>query len=772
MLKWVKGFGGFFLLILIMVLVAFSINKHSFQKDIFTSDNIYKNTDELSKIDTNDGQVKYLEKYFKDIGLEPAGENGTYYQNFKTMVPIYNSSPELSLRDRDNKVIKSFKYGEDFRETLTGSGGVGNVNSKLYLLQGDIESIPKEILQNYIILSSVPLSDSKLEYVAQSGGKAVIFPGNGIGQKNSFDMQKKNGKSILIYTVTQNVFQDLSNSVGMNLNGYLNVDVSFKMQDTPNVLGMIQGSDKTAGYLIVSSHIDEDASGIAMLMEQARTLKMQKYSPKKTIIFAVWNSFNQGMKGSKYYVNNPLFPLEKTQVLVFNSVGERSDINLIMSTDGSVAQTIMNKLAAYCPASGIAPMMNSNIYGTDGEEFFLNDIPAIVLSGDKAGNANFDINKVSSSTINGFGDVLLSYIQREVYGDWYHGLFNGTEQAFILIIIAAAIVISVLKKVYRLKPRNKSFEQVLETIYYSSAFSIIDKVIQILIVISVATFFISFLAYTPKSFDIVSYGGEHISNYPIYNIAHNAILFIREFLTQGFGKTLSGFSITYIISFSIIKSLGLILSSLILAFFIGTLIGTLSSFKNKNSGNAGFLLPVAVLSLPDVFVAVCIQLGFIYLRKNNIISTENSSITQFLLPLLCLAIIPTAYISRVAQVAVKEEINKDYIVAAKAKGLSTFSILKDHLLISVVIKIIETLPSVLTIIMSNVIVVEYLFGYTGIVYQLFSYFKDGDIWTCICLVIGIGIVYFILNMIFKILSIIVNPFKRGNILGGNQNEKA
>jgi ABC-type dipeptide/oligopeptide/nickel transport system permease component len=421
---------------------------------------------------------------------------------------------------------------------------------------------------------------------------------------------------------------------------------------------------------------------------------------------------------------------------------------------------------------GIRPNVTNEILYNDSKTFLLKDTPAVLINGDRSGGQVSSYEFFQQGDFADSGQVLLNYIQRDIYKDWSQGMIQSKEKRYIITFVIVFLIMYLFKSVYKTKPSIKLLGISAENIYYSSIFNVIDKIVNGAALVGVIIFITAFIVYIPSSFDLVKYNGSYISNHSIYFSFENTIEYIRNFFDKGLGKTDSGFSVAFIISFSIIKSIGLILSSVILAFIVGTSIGIISSFKNKKRGNISFIGPIAMLSLPDVLIAISVQLLFIILRQNNILHSGSSEITKFLLPFISLAIIPTAYISRIAQIAVKEEITKDYIMAARAKGLSTFNILKDHLLISVAIKVVETLPSVLNIIVSNVIIVEYVFSYPGIVYQLFSYFKDYDIRTCVGLIIGIGVVYFILTAIFKGLSIIINPFKRRAMIGGKQNEKA
>lgn len=788
MKKWIKGLAGFFVLVIVICLALFQLVRHNFNEKAFSAGNAYKITEELSSAKYNGRQagsegnskaLKYIENYFRSIGVSPAGDNGTYYQNLKIMLPVYNSVPEFSVRDINNKVVKSFKYGEDFRDVLNGFGGSGSVNEKLYFYNQEINKVPAEKLKNSIILSKSPVSDNDMQYAIDKGCRGVIYPESDVTQKEAFDMRSKYGKSAVIFIISDSTFEDLNNYMNQDMSVYMKVDVSFRMTNTPNILGKIEGTDKNAGYVIIASHIDgdgqlgsgsfipgslHDASGTAMMMELARAMKAQKTKPEKTTIFAAWNSFGEKLSGSNYYVNHPLYPLDKSQVIVLDGAGSNMGTNLFFSTYGTKGNALMNKLVSYVQDERINPLMTQNVDGNDNEAFIMKDVPAVLINGNFGSGINDtpqdNMSHVSEDKLEAEGNFLMSYAHREFYEDWFHGLFTQREQIFIIILIAVMMLIYLIKSIYRIIPSGNIMGIKLENIFYSTIFGLIDKITQIIFTALLASFLIAFIVYIPSKFDLVSDNGSYMTNYSIYIIAQNALTYMRELAAHGLGKTLEGFNVTYIISFSIMKSVVLVLSSVTLAFIVGTISGALSGFRHKNGKSARFLGSITVMSLPDVLVAILIQLISAFLYENNILSSGGSDSGTFIFPFLCLAIIPTAYISRISQIAVREEMNKDYIMAAKAKGLSNFSIMKNHLLISVVIKAVESLPSVLNIIISNLIIVECLFSYPGIVYQLFCYIKEKDIKTCIGLIIGIGMVYCILILIFKVIALIINPFKR------------
>ena len=97
-----------------------------------------------------------------------------------------------------------------------------------------------------------------------------------------------------------------------------------------NVVGVLAGSDpKLAGEAIVlGAHLDhlgvvdgvihpgadDNASGVAALLEIARASAASPGRPKRTLVFAFWTGEEEGKFGSAHWVRHPLWPLAKTAV--------------------------------------------------------------------------------------------------------------------------------------------------------------------------------------------------------------------------------------------------------------------------------------------------------------------------------------------------------------------------------------------------------------------------------------------------------------------------
>ncbi len=80
---------------------------------------------------------------------------------------------------------------------------------------------------------------------------------------------------------------------------------------------------------------DDNASGVAAMLELARQFRKSKNN-KRTLIFIGFGGEEEGLIGSKHYVNNPVFPLEKTIAMVnMDMVGRLKDDKLTVGGIGT-----------------------------------------------------------------------------------------------------------------------------------------------------------------------------------------------------------------------------------------------------------------------------------------------------------------------------------------------------------------------------------------------------------------------------------------------------
>jgi ABC-type dipeptide/oligopeptide/nickel transport system permease component len=88
--------------------------------------------------------------------------------------------------------------------------------------------------------------------------------------------------------------------------------------------------------------------------------------------------------------------------------------------------------------------------------------------------------------------------------------------------------------------------------------------------------------------------------------------------------------------------------------------------------------------------------------------------TSMVLPAVTLAVGPTALVSRLLQTALVEGLGEDYIRTARAKGLSESAIVVSHALRNAFLPVLTVVGSILARLLEGAVVVELIFGRSGI----------------------------------------------------------
>lgn len=118
-----------------------------------------------------------------------------------------------------------------------------------------------------------------------------------------------------------------------------------------NVIAVIPGKGENPESIIFSAHWDhfgiatpvdgdsiyngaiDNATGVAALIEIARTYREEDFRPERNLIFLFVTAEEQGLLGSEYYTTNPVFPIETTvanlNIDAMSAFGPMKDVTMI-----------------------------------------------------------------------------------------------------------------------------------------------------------------------------------------------------------------------------------------------------------------------------------------------------------------------------------------------------------------------------------------------------------------------------------------------------------
>ncbi len=311
----------------------------------------------------------YVASKFREWGLEQAGNHETYFQNLTLQHSHVAEGVVLEIitgRERRN-----FYYGEDWK--VQNLSGAGNSTAELVFVGYGIHAPEKgyddyagvDVKGKLVLFSRETPSElagkfnkeatlqNRIKTAQEFGALGVLlFKREPVRRRYyRFRLQKELHKpDFVILSVEEKVmnfiFKDLkvtlpylfreiekrskSMSFETGIKAFFSVNATFDAErPTRNVLAKISGTDALLKdeCVIIGAHMDhmgihplgdvmnganDNASGTAVILEIARIMKLNQAKPKRTVIFALWAGEEQGLFGSRYYMDHPTLPIEKT----------------------------------------------------------------------------------------------------------------------------------------------------------------------------------------------------------------------------------------------------------------------------------------------------------------------------------------------------------------------------------------------------------------------------------------------------------------------------
>ena len=140
-------------------------------------------------------------------------------------------------------------------------------------------------------------------------------------------------------------------AVPLGLKASLTMENRIRNAVSKNVIGLLPGSTRADEYIIYTAHWDhfgknpdlegdqifngalDNATGTAALIEIAGAFQTLGSPPQRSILFLAVTAEEQGLLGSDYYANNPIYPLTKTVAVInmdaLNIYGRMKDIRIV-----------------------------------------------------------------------------------------------------------------------------------------------------------------------------------------------------------------------------------------------------------------------------------------------------------------------------------------------------------------------------------------------------------------------------------------------------------
>lgn len=320
-----------------------------------------------------EGQRKaaaYIENHFKSLGLPP-GNNGSYQQFY----PVYRDSmlsASVVINGKPLSMNREFSVSTGNYPAKLGFGEVVYINFDDSLWKDSKIPVSGKLVMFFAkgLQQSGPQQNfggaiaTRISQVMQKGALAAlvvqdIFPVTqpdplGNMQLDAYSARQNINAFNISPAVAADILGESADAITGNKLGSkaYKTDIALaydeaklKLQSS-NVLAFMEGTDKKDEILVITGHYDhlgkrgdviypgadDDGSGTVGVLELAEAFVKAKAAgkgPRRSIMFMTVSGEEKGLWGSRFYSDNPVYPLDKTTAnLNIDMIGRLDSIHI------------------------------------------------------------------------------------------------------------------------------------------------------------------------------------------------------------------------------------------------------------------------------------------------------------------------------------------------------------------------------------------------------------------------------------------------------------
>ena len=359
--------------------------------------------------------AEYIAEQLMAIGVKPHDSLNSYYQTFKIVdLRMAQANSSLKIGDQVYTLFQDFYPLSPSINNGSFNGEIVNVGFGIEDEKLDHNDYQNKSVKGKTVLINIDLpggthphskflgwsgSEFRSNYAKQKGAGAVLFYSK---NKDLFP----NGTLARTYKNTglpvMFLKQDLSDI--STVNGDLVVDILISHQTAHNVVGYIDNG--SAHTVVIGAHhdhlgygykggslaerpgdihngADDNASGVAGLIELARFVKKnQDDLNNNNYAFVAFTGEEQGLVGSKFFVNSGLVEAPKTRYMInMDMIGHLDSTHktLIVNGVGTSPEWESSISKVQYPLKKIAKIKTteSGIGSSDHTSFYLAGVPSV-----------------------------------------------------------------------------------------------------------------------------------------------------------------------------------------------------------------------------------------------------------------------------------------------------------------------------------------------------------------------------------------------------------
>ncbi len=174
--------------------------------------------------------------------------------------------------------------------------------------------------------------------------------------------------------------------------------------DGANVIGVIEGSTYPDQYVLIGAHYDhhgscgtiggdnicngatDNATGTGLVLEMIR--RFTQNPPSRSVAFVLWDAEEDGLLGSRYYVDHPVIPLSQTVAYLNLDIQGANLLPSLRTTTFAIGaesggQALIDAVSsAYAPSTLTGEQLSAvfGLYRSDYASFLNKQIPTVFFS--------------------------------------------------------------------------------------------------------------------------------------------------------------------------------------------------------------------------------------------------------------------------------------------------------------------------------------------------------------------------------------------------------
>lgn len=285
---------------------------------------------------------EFIANEYRSFGLLAFEKSGSYFQEFAFPVNTFPGRVELTCHYADGRKEQG-RAGTNYlvrssSPSIKGHYKVVRLDSSIALYRSKWDAFMlKDHHKEFVLVDTAGVRDKEeltkmTDFVKyQKNAKGILLPVKLNHVEGSDDCSKLTAWDFSMRQSTVPVIE-----IDPSMSAVTEIDVRIQAKflkscTSRNVVAYVRGSEQPDSFIVYTAHYDhlgrmgkdvyfpganDNASGVAMLLNLAKYYSAPEHQPKYSIAFIAFGAEEVGLIGSRYFNEHPMFPLARIRFLV------------------------------------------------------------------------------------------------------------------------------------------------------------------------------------------------------------------------------------------------------------------------------------------------------------------------------------------------------------------------------------------------------------------------------------------------------------------------